>query len=463
MEIKKRRKTLAGLFLKFAVLFCVNTVLIIFASTLMLIASSYVGISLPANYAEIQLSENASQIKKAGEFPEQWIPQGCTYGVYGPEGEWKAGNLEKEERKDAWKHYEEDSIYASSRSYYRFIQQDNGNLCIVKYDLYMKYSWQILNHILPPPEILSLVLDVVFFVFNAIFLSRYFAKNLNRQLGKLQGITEKIAENDLEFQVSSSDIREIDEVMNSLSSLREALRESLTAQWDMEQQKQEQLAALTHDIKTPLTIIRGNAELLTESELSQEDEECAGYILSNVNDIEQYLEYIKEILYGSHIKDEGEDKKISCASLSEIFKNAARQVAAAEKIPLSFDASVMENNIHICCIPERMLRAWKNILSNGAEHTDREKGIEVHIRVDKREKEKYLVAAVRDYGSGFSARDLVYADQEFYSGDTSRQDRKHQGLGLAIAKKFLQEQGGRLVFENHEEGAIVACWIKIDE
>ena len=67
-------------------------------------------------------------------------------------------------------------------------------------------------------------------------------------------------------------------------------------------------------------------------------------------------------------------------------------------------------------------------------------------------------------GKGFSEQDLIYADQEFYSGDASRHDRTHQGLGLAIAKKFLKEQGGMLCFYNHaESGAEVVCRIKTEK
>lgn len=90
------------------------------------------------------------------------------------------------------------------------------------------------------------------------------------------------------------------------------------------------------------------------------------------------------------------------------------------------------------------------------------RGIEVRIKRCTTENQEYLAASVRDYGAGFLARDLEHADQEFYSGDASRHDRKHQGLGLAIAKRFLEEQGGMLRFGNHAEaGAEVECWVKI--
>ncbi len=458
MEIKRKQKTLAGLFLKFAVLFSVNTVLIFVGCMLFLIGSSFLGVTLPANYAEIHLTKHTSEIRAAGESPEKWMPKGCIYGIYDAEGKWKSGTFPAEEQEEAWLHYKEENIYAQKSSYYRFISQDSGDICIVKYDLYMKYANDTWNDILPTPEVMSFIIDGILFALNAVFLSGRFAKRLNRELGKLRGITDRIAENNLEFVTKPSDIREIGEVMTSLSQMKEALKDSLTVQWEMEQQKQEQLAALAHDIKTPLTIIKGNAELLAEDELSAESKECTDYILSNVSDIEQYLEHIKQVLYGSG--PEHTVKVISCNHLGEMLQCAAVQIAAAEKMPVSFDIEADEGKVR--CSPENIRRAWKNVLSNAAEHTNKERGIEVHVKRCRKEDQEYMAASVRDFGAGFSAKDLEYADQEFYSGDASRHDRKHQGLGLAIAKRFLEEQGGFLQFCNHtEQGAEVSCWIKM--
>ena len=458
MEINRKQKTLTGLFLKFAVLFCVNTVLIIIGCTVLLIGCSYLGVVLPANYAEIQLSENTPEIQAAGEELEKWIPKGCTYGVYDAGGEWKSGSFPKEEREAAWAQYEKESIYASTRKYYRFIRQNAGDVCIVKYDLYMKYSWEVLNDVLPAPEILSFVLDGVLFVLNAIFLSRHFAKQLRRQLKELGEITDKIAENNLEFETKPSDIREINEVMISLSQMKDALKASLKTQWDMEHQKQEQLAALAHDIKTPLTIIRGNAELMAEDELSAENKECTDYILSNADNIEQYLEHMKQVLHG--MEPESDYKVIPCTQLGEMLRETAVQLAVAEKVPVSFAGEVSDGEIN--CSQTRILRAWNNILCNAIEYTDRERGIEVQLRQCSIENQEYLVAVVHDFGEGFTAKDLEYADKEFYSGDQSRHNRNHQGLGLAIAKRFLEEQGGFLKYGNHAGGgAEVSLWLNI--
>lgn len=458
MEMRKKQKTLIDLFFRFIVLFCINILLIFAGAVLLLMLSVNIGLTLPANRAETELAEYVTEIQAAGLSPDAWIPKGCTYGIYSADGTWLKGDFSVRDQKLAWSQYQKGDKKASAGNYYRYIVQDNQNICIVKYSLYMKYTLDRLNRILPPPEILFFVAEAVLFILNVVLLSGHFAKKLKQELGKVQGITEKIAENDLEFEAAASDIREMDEVLFSLSKMKTALKTSLTRQWSLEEQKREQLAALTHDIKTPLTIIKGNAELLAEADLSSEDKACTQYILENVNSMEQYLAHIRQVLNGQEYTQD--DGWISCSDLAEQMKSAAVQVAAAEKMPATFYMEVPDGNVY--CNTERLLRAWKNILSNAAEHTEKVRGIEVRFGACTVEKEPFMQVCVRDYGRGFSAKDLIYADQQFYSGDTSRHNRDHQGLGMTIAKNFLEEQGGRMVFGNHGEvGAEVVCQIKM--
>lgn len=461
MEVKRKEKTLAGMFLKYVVLFCTSTILLICGIFLLLQCAASAGLVLPANAAEVQLSENAEQIRKAGESLEKWIPEGCTYGVYNTEGVYLKGNFSEQEQKSSWIQYRKDNVYAANRGYYRFIYLNDGNICIVKYRLLMRYAITKLNDFIPAPEIFMFLMDVVLIILNVIFLSRRFAKKVKAELQELGVITEKIAGNDLEFETKASDIKEINQVMLSLGRMKDALQESLKVQWDMENQKQDQLSALAHDIKTPLTIIRGNTELLKEGELSEENRECAEYVLTNVQEIEQYLETMKQILRGT--EEEADKRVFRCERLEERFRETAKQLSMAEKIPVSYTVEPLEGEI--CCDETNILRAWCNIISNAAEYTDRQRGIDITIKPGCRENRIYLAACVRDYGGGFSAKDLQYAEKEFYSGDTSRHDRRHQGLGLTIAKKFAEEQGGFLEYGNSDSGAgaEVALWLKIVE
>lgn len=480
MEVKMRgkwkEKTLAGLFLRYALLFCVNTVVVIGGMFLLLQCAGAIGIVLPANYAEMVLADNMEKLRKGNEPVEALIPAGCTYGIYGKDGEWVEGDFPEEERRLSWEQYEKGNIYARGRGYYQFIYMDDGNVCIVKYHLMMCYADEKLNALLPAPEFFMLLLDVIFFFLNMFLVSRGFAKKIKAQLWELRGITEKIAENNLAFDTKTSDIKEINEVMASFGQMRDALQDSLKKQWDMEKQKQDQLSALAHDIKTPLTIIRGNAELLAEEEMSEEkmsgekmseekmseeNRECTGYILSNTAEIEHYLEAMLQVLRGGGEKKE--ETLIKSSLLEQSLRKTAEQLAAAEKFPVSF--TICHGEGLLWGNTESILRAWENIVSNAAEYTNPEKGMDIVIKQEEKEGARYLAASVRDYGKGFTSQELSCADEEFYSGDASRHGRKHQGLGLAIAKRFAEEQGGFLKYKNCSdgEGAEVALWLKMKE
>ena len=100
---------------------------------------------------------------------------------------------------------------------------------------------------------------------------------------------------DLDFEVKNSDVKEFNEVLISISNMKIALKESLMMQWHMEKEKKNQICALAHDIKTPITIIKGNAELLKETQLCQEDREFTDYIINNADKVEKYISILIDI------------------------------------------------------------------------------------------------------------------------------------------------------------------------
>ena len=107
------------------------------------------------------------------------------------------------------------------------------------------------------------------FIFSCIsygWQKRVFGRIISREISSLEQVTENISQQELNFERKSSKVLEIDAVLQSMDQMREALKQSLHRQWNMEQVRREQMAALAHDIKTPLTILRGNAELTLEAE-----------------------------------------------------------------------------------------------------------------------------------------------------------------------------------------------------
>ena len=127
-------------------------------------------------------------------------------------------------------------------------KKNNGEICIIKYFVAMRYAKEKLNEILPSPETFNMILTLGVFitltVLNGCYLSGKFGRKLKKQLACLTEATARISENDLEFAAETSEIREVDEVMASLEKMKEALKVSLKTQWDTEQLKKQQLSAL---------------------------------------------------------------------------------------------------------------------------------------------------------------------------------------------------------------------------
>ena len=457
MEIKRKKRevTLAGLFTRYTVIFCVNILLIFVILIGVICLFPLSSLFLPANYAEEQIDERRDAIAEADVVTSDLIPNRCSYGVYDADGWYLYGNFADEEKEPAWKHYEEERSSAGGTFYYQYIRRESGEVCIVKYALHLQFANEKLNDHLPNAEGILIVVVLFLFVLlllaNAVLVSRTFAKVLKKRLKKLERVTKKIADQELDFEIEASDIREINTVMDSFEKMKRALKESLEQQWKLEQQKKEQMAALAHDIKTPLTVIRGHAELLPD-----EAGESTAYILSNVQQIEDYLAAMRQVLDGGSLPEQQE--RFSGEEVKELLFDIARQTAAEQGSFVLFSGEKTKGGV--ICDRQLLIRAFENILSNAFAYGDTEKGIRLSVAENCREGEQFLKISVHNFGRGFSKRDLIYADQEFYSGDESRHDSTHQGLGLAIVRKFAAAQGGYLEYRNEAGGAVVEVYLR---
>lgn len=462
MKSAFKEPRLSVLFVGYLVVYGVSTFVLGVALLTGLILLGNTGTVQPANMQEIILSQNMSKIQQASpDDVAQYIPDGATYGIYDKDGKWLGGTMNKDRRSDAWNRYSLREYTPDDEGYYKYMPMENGDVCIVRYLFGMHYTSDTLNRILPPPEHLLVWGMLLVAVLNLLYLAHRFGRAINRRLETVQQVTEKIAANDLDFEVTQdTGIREINAVMASLGTLRDALKASLTTQWQKEQQKSEQLASLAHDIKTPLTVIRGNAELLQESAEDAFSRGSATYIVESAEDINTYLEKMRAVLLNEAVASCSAVQEVQ--DLVEILRHAAKQLTQAAQLPLYEQLDVSEGAV--CVHTEEALRAWNNLLSNAATYTDGTEGIACSYTMQENEEGRYLVATVRDYGAGFTAKDLQHADEAFYIGDESRHLRNHQGLGLAIAKAVMCAQGGMLCYANATEGAgaTVSLWFKLE-
>ena len=392
-----------------------------------------IGAIYPANYAEYRINEVFEQIETANEVTEDIIPDVCHYVVF-------SEDVETARKVLANKNY-------SDGKYYKVIPRTDEYV-VLQYRLKPQYKSLWMNEHMPNPEILLML----FVLFCCIGIMQIFAKRfgyrIRKKMAPMRGALVQIGDRNLDFEINYSGVREIDECLVALDDMRYALKTSLQKQWETEQEKNRQMSALAHDIKTPLTVVRGNSELLLETELTDEQKNYADYISGSVLQIQNYVQTLIEVTKSQegisqapvnvNVYDVLADIKKQTLGLSEVYQH---QINWKEELESENSDSV------ISVVYDHVVRAVMNVVRNAAEHTP--KGSVINITVTYSDGE--LAFTVEDSGSGFTPEGLAHGTEQFFMDDSSRTGGSHYGIGLFFAKKVAEEHGGKIVLANSNE------------
>lgn len=415
----------------------------------------HAGVLRLPSYELDKITRAEGEIRSGGQVEEKLLPDTCRYGVFEKDGTYVYGNLSKEEQEGLWKSQMQSSPALIYGSYWKVIEKENGLTALVEYQVIAKFSNPFLRSVFPNAELLFVGAYFLMFFGTAVALAKRQGKYLQKRLNVLKETAERVEREDLDFEREYSDIQEVDHVLGALYQMKEALQKSLKEQWDIKRQKEDQIASLAHDIKTPLTIIRGNTELLLEEETEEEKREWDQEILDNVREIERYLQILQRTIRqfdgepnrGS--KDGQEEKKEEQKNFPASFWiqeicERAQALGRTKKLQICCRAADTDKMIY--GRKEECSRALWNILSNAVDFSPR--GGELLIEI--KESGEFLAVTVTDDGPGFTKEGLAHATEQFYQADKSRTRKDHYGMGLYIASEIMKEYKGFLQLENEE-------------
>lgn len=395
-----------------------------------------------ADYAQQQASEAADKIANAQEVSRDMIPELCEFAIFNADGTMTSGNIAKSSIKNAWNAVQGDTI-DNARNYYKVIKRGR-EYCVLKYQIIPQYKSAQLRNALPNPQILIMAVAILILLLFIIFVALRFGRALKNRLRPLILATEKIQNQELEFTILPSKIKEIDTVLNSLDQMRAALKDSLQKQWLLEQSRKEQMAALAHDLKTPLTIIRGNTDLLNETSLTAEQRECAEYIQNSTLQMQNYVKALIEISYAENDRTV-ELQNIDLQSFIKNLHTKMEGLLIAKKIELNMSIKEIPNTL---TMNEFLFsRALLNIFSNAVDFTPA-KGV---ITFDVTANKTAVEFKISDSGAGFSPEALANATSQFYMEDESRSSNLHYGMGLYIANTIIVKHNGKISLSNSKQ------------
>lgn len=288
--------------------------------------------------------------------------------------------------------------------------------------------------------ILVTIIDIV-----AVVMWVWIYKRILVPLDKLQIATKRIADGDLDYQLDERDFSEIPFLYNDFERMRIKLKEDEEEKKLSEDAAKELVSNISHDLKTPLTAIRGYVEGILDG-VASSPQKTRDYLNTIYNKTNDMTSLIDELLYYSQVAEKHMSYKYEKIYVKEFFDEYVKDLyLELETIKIKFEYIVdIGRNTVIDMDKEQIKRALNNIVSNAVKYMDKEEP-EIHFRVT--ETSDAINIQISDNGRGIDEKDLPHIFERIYRSDVSRNTKLGgSGIGLSIVKK---------VIENHE-GSVVA-------
>jgi two-component system sensor histidine kinase BaeS len=268
----------------------------------------------------------------------------------------------------------------------------------------------------------------------AAVLGGFLAFTMTRSLRELTEATVEIAKGRFGKQVKVRSKDEIGKLASSFNQMSSDLQKAT-------QVRQQMTADIAHDLRSPLSVIIGYAEALSDEKL-QGTLEVHHILLQEA----RHLDHLVDDLRLLSLADAGELpltlQPVEPRLLLERVMARHSMAASQRQIDLHIEAN--EGLPQIKVDIERMSQVLDNLIQNAFRYTPA--GGEVML--GSQAIDGHVLLMVKDNGKGISTEDLPHIFDRFYRGDKSRPDTGESGLGLAIAKSIVEAHGGRIGVES---------------
>jgi signal transduction histidine kinase len=301
------------------------------------------------------------------------------------------------------------------------------------------------NRLRPPlfPMVSAILLFIVLVIF-AISMSLFIARSITKSVLILEDATKRIAAGDLDLTVDVRGSNEITSLTSSLNKMRSTLKEE-------ENRRYRFIMGVTHDLKTPLALIRGYTEAIKDGVADDPVSRinATDIIISKAEQLEGMINDLLEFVQ----MDTGEwMSRLQKVNLGEFLKSFARRISLDAK--LFHHHTVIDLTLPLSLavpLDERLVaRALENLVNNAIRYTPDG----TTIRFGAAMAENTVRITISDNGPGISKDDLPHVFETFYRGSSSRRE-EGMGLGLSIVKWVIASHGWSIAVasEQNVEGA----------
>ena len=449
----KKTTSLKASFWKFLCMLLIGLIGSVIVPFSIILVGTSTGFITYADYSERNVKNLIPVIAATPDFADVQLPTACRYLVLDKNYQMIDTSLDGEDLDRAMDYAISGKINENINKQYLLVTRENEYVVLQYYIGSQFINEWFYNHF-PSPEILLYILIGINCITICVILTAQFAKNMWMQLSPLFEATDKVAEQNLDFEVGHSKIKEFEDVLRSFSDMKNNLKSSLEKQWSAEQLQREQIAALAHDLKTPLTVIQGNIDLISETDLDDEQQLYAGYITESSEQMGVYIRTLIDIsrtVAGYQLNLE----EFNIADYMGKIEAQANSLCLTKEICLHMETGA---NLGTFKADKLLLeRAIMNVIDNALDYSPL-KGT-VYVEVQK--PDDFLQISITDEGSGFTTEALHHAQEQFFMGNKSRTSNMHFGMGLYITSSIIKQHNGQLILKNSDKTKGAQVIIKI--
>ncbi|MDR1786173.1 MAG: HAMP domain-containing histidine kinase, partial [Spirochaetaceae bacterium] len=283
----------------------------------------------------------------------------------------------------------------------------------------------------PFPMYNLLLVAIALVVLFAMLMSFLIARSITRSVTVLEGATRRIASGDLDLEIDLKGINEITSLTESFNRMRLELKEE-------EQRRSRFIMGITHDLKTPLALIKGYAEAIEDgvTPAPEANIDPVKIIVAKADQLEGMIDDLLEFVRTDSDRWRRGLKPVDLGAFLGDFAKRAR--ADGEILGRRIETRIdLPQGLSVPMDERMVTRALENLVNNAIRYTRKGGRILIGAHLDGQR----ALITVQDDGAGIDEKDLPHIFEIFYRGTSSRREQG-MGLGLAITKQLLELMGG---------------------
>ena len=322
-------------------------------------------------------------------------------------------------------------------------------------------SYEYIAHL---PDFKNLVVDVMISVililfFTAAILVIWTYSGIISRLRQLNKAAENIRDGNLDFSIDTKGHDEISELSESFEAMRKRLQMNAQEKLDAEQEHRMLISNIAHDLKTPITAIKGYSEGILDG-VADTPEKQERYLKTIYNKANEMNTLINELTLYSNIDTNKIPYNFHKLNVKDYFTDCMEELEMDlenQHMQLTFFNYVDEDTLMIAD-PEQLGRVIHNIIGNAIKYMRAEEPSFISMRI--KDVGDFIQVEIEDNGKGISNKDLPYIFDRFYRADASRNSAAGgSGIGLSIVKKIIEDHGGKIWATSKENGGTVMYFV----